>query len=33
MGKTIMLKSENLVKIYKKRRVVKKVSVGVEQGK
>ncbi len=32
MGKTIMLKSENLVKIYKKRRVVKKVSVGVEQG-
>lgn len=27
-----MLKSENLVKIYKKRRVVKKVSVGVEQG-
>jgi len=27
-----MLRSENLVKIYKKRRVVKKVSVGVEQG-
>ncbi len=32
MSKTLALRSEDLVKIYKKRSVVDKVSIGVEQG-